>query len=300
MVFRGGGGGVEHYDGADRVAVAAVPSHPAQLLFLLDRPRRRLYYVLCGDAANAMDVSVGTKSGDSDSSSWSSVDYLLASVSEGLHAIHDKHVAPYVSSRFLSNYCSIGHRFDVCCSAYSLYTSQDKFKAGLVLAGEYAGGYAGQIIGASFGGLLGGIIGSIAGQVIGGWVASTLYDTGCRAASWAAGLLGGGSGGPGGIEFREIAAITGMENPLYGSSLHTFLFPIEASSMQAAMVRVASSFVKTGVRIDSVQQIFETFVHELANGILVGGAPPWVSLHFNADCTLYSVMDARYRSTLVG
>jgi hypothetical protein len=137
-------------------------------------------------------------------------------------------------------------------------------------------------------------------------IGKAIYDF-CESRNWfgfkairsgkqCAGLSGKEASGPGGVEFRPALSIPAFNEMAFVENSIHFI----SMDSQNDMINVANRLLLPPYKISSPQQIFDTILYEVIQGITKYNASPFVSLHFNKEGILYSVMDQIYQKTLVG
>lgn len=103
----------------------------------------------------------------------------------------------------------------------------------------------------------------------------------------------------GGVEFKYPIEFKNFKENFYAYKEHIIAFKCEKN----ALSDIKNTLVKLlddDIKINSLQEIWDTILDELISGFLVGGCLPFISLHFNEKSLLYSVMNANYKHTIVG
>ena len=169
------------------------------------------------------------------------------------------------------------------------------------LTGPIAGAKIGKLLGKPFGiagSIIGGIIGGAVG-VVGGKIADKIYEK-------TKGIYSGifGKGDTGGVEFIYPEIIKEFRNVFAFEYIHYIAFKVfddEKCNIQKEVINLINSkFLINGIKVNSLEEIFETILKELSYGLLFKQELPFVSLNFNNDHLLYSIMNDYYQHTLTG
>ena len=113
-----------------------------------------------------------------------------------------------------------------------------------------------------------------------------------------------GGGKTGGIEFQIPQEIKGFKHLLYFENLmnQQIIFNINNSNTNE-ILEVANRFIDikcNSKKFSSINQVFQTILSEIYGGYLGDGILPYVSLNFNNNGLLYSIMPKYYKKTLIG
>ena len=103
----------------------------------------------------------------------------------------------------------------------------------------------------------------------------------------------------GGVEFEEPKIFKNFIENFFCNKEHIIAFKCEKNAIND-IKGVLSKILNKDVKINSLQEVWETILDELMNGYLIGNCLPFISLHFNEDALLYSVMNQNYKYTIVG
>lgn len=103
---------------------------------------------------------------------------------------------------------------------------------------------------------------------------------------------------PGGVEFRNVQIMNNINIPEIILSQKVNLF-FNADN-DSDVIEAFNSLCLSDFKNKTLQNYFETICREISDGIEVVGELPFISLHFNDDHLLYSVMNSYYKNTLVG
>ena len=158
----------------------------------------------------------------------------------------------------------------------------------------------GTVIGAFIGGAIGALAGSLIGSKIGeaAWQGySNLVNTGVRKL---AGVLKSFTSG--GVEFILPKEIPGFKKKFCFTNMHYIAFEFE-NIKNDFNPNIIVDFLNKNfllIKINSLDEAFDTILKEIAYGFLNKKELPEISLNFNKDKLLYSIMDDFYRNTLTG
>ena len=103
----------------------------------------------------------------------------------------------------------------------------------------------------------------------------------------------------GGVEFENPKIFKNFLNNFYPFPEHIIAFKCEKNAINE-IKSVLKRILNPDIKINSIQEIWETILDELINGFIIGGNLPFISLHFNEDSLLYSVMNMNYKHTITG
>lgn len=104
--------------------------------------------------------------------------------------------------------------------------------------------------------------------------------------------------GRGGIEFKKVQSIEGINSPEVLLSLKSNIF--FETNYEKEVREAFNSLCLPNFQNRKIKEYFETIYREISNGINIMDELPFVSLHFNNNHLLYSVMGSYYRNTIVG
>ena len=192
--------------------------------------------------------------------------------------------------------------------------------AGGIISGQIMG-EAGSIIGASIGtffcpglgtaagALVGGILGFVGGMVgsiVGGKVFGDFYDNVCspyvkKGLNFLSGIIGKFRSG--GIEFILPKEINEFNEIFSFDKCHFIAFEYENEndfSINQIIDLINSKFLINNIKIKNLNEAFETILKEISYGFLCKKNLPQISLNFNKEGLLYSIMDDFYKNTLTG
>ena len=108
-----------------------------------------------------------------------------------------------------------------------------------------------------------------------------------------------GKGETGGVEFVYPKSFIHYSDLFYYSPIHYIAFKCSKDS-EKDIIDTVNRLLVPGIKVNNLSEIWETILSELSNGFLINHQLPFVSLHFNQNCLLYSVMNNYYKRTLVG
>ena len=133
------------------------------------------------------------------------------------------HYSSKLGSKFLSRYYGVGPA-NVATTASDIYQDKDHWYGAVAGffsswgAGEIASAHIGKAIGSFLGGSIAPIVGAIGGTIVGygvGYVVSSLVNKLTDSLRASSGIFPsrspGGSGGPGGVEFRKMEPLSGFD-----------------------------------------------------------------------------------------
>ena len=170
------------------------------------------------------------------------------------------------------------------------------------LGGIVGGGTAGAIAG-SFFGPIGTGIGAIAGSIIGGFLAQKLYESIIDAVKIIAGAFNNLMKFiTGGVEFTFPREISEFKNNFIFDKCHFIGFEYDDDNFNINSIvdLINSKFLVNNIKAKNINQIYETILQEIAYGFLYNKELPFISLNFNKESLLYSIMDDYYKNTLTG
>ena len=104
----------------------------------------------------------------------------------------------------------------------------------------------------------------------------------------------------GGVEFSFPKQIHGFRNLFTFQHSYFIAFEYEDFDLKQIIDLVNSKFLINGIKVKNLNEIYDTFLKEIAYGFLFKKTFPSISLNFNKDVLLYSIMDEYYKNTLTG
>ena len=104
--------------------------------------------------------------------------------------------------------------------------------------------------------------------------------------------------GIGGVEFKNVQKIDQINSPNILLSLKSNIF--FETKYEKEVREAFNSLCLPNFQNRKIKEYFETIIREISDGININGELPFVSLHFNNNHLLYSVMDSYYKNTIVG
>ena len=107
----------------------------------------------------------------------------------------------------------------------------------------------------------------------------------------------------GGVEFVFPRIIPHFTKHFCFSNVHYIGFKFHENNfdIQSQMLNLVNvKFLIKDVKINSMDELFSTILHELAIGFLFNKKLPYVSLSFNKKKLIYSIQNDFYKHTLVG
>lgn len=206
--------------------------------------------------------------------------------------------AEKMGSSFFAKYYNIGPS-NVVLTAIDIY--RDKNHRLGPIAGFLSSLATGALVGAACPGMLGAIGGAILGSVVSSYVSDafnnfTDYLRACAGIN--PNRSPGGSGGPGGVEFRKIEPLSDFDKAEIVLSRKCNLF-FETDNEKSAR-EAFNAICLPNFRNRTMKEYYETIMAEIYQFTLNGGNLPFISLHFNKNGILYSVMNPLYKQTLIG
>ena len=103
----------------------------------------------------------------------------------------------------------------------------------------------------------------------------------------------------GGVEFEQPKAFKNFIENFYCFKEHIIAFKCEKNAVKE-IKDVLNKILNKDIQINSLQEVWETILDELIHGYLIGDCLPFISLHFNDDSLLYSVMNTNYKYSITG
>ena len=104
----------------------------------------------------------------------------------------------------------------------------------------------------------------------------------------------------GGVEFHLPKQINNCTNFFCFNKCHYFAFEYDDLNIQEIIDLVNSKFLINNIEVKSLDEIYDTILKEITYGFLCKKELPSISLNFNKDGLLYSIMDKYYKNTLTG
>ena len=101
----------------------------------------------------------------------------------------------------------------------------------------------------------------------------------------------------GGVEFENPSTFKNFMKNFYTFKEHIIAFKSEKNAIND-IKNVLKNLLNYGIKVNSIQEVWETILDELITGYLIGGCLPFISLHFNEKSLLYSVMNTNYKHTI--
>ena len=191
--------------------------------------------------------------------------------------------------------------------------SKKMYESGKSLYGTLGGLVGAAIAGAAFGsigGPLGIVIGfaaGIVGSIIGGWIGKAYYDLTAGGSNITNYRLYAGidcsSFRSGGIEFFLPKPIKGFEKNIIFDRCHFIAFEYNDDNnfnINQIIDLVNSNFLLGNIKFNNINEIYDTILKEVACGFLCQKKLPEISLNFNKEALLYSIMDTFYKNTITG
>ena len=182
-----------------------------------------------------------------------------------------------------------------------------------LFAGAFAGGKIGALVGTFLGPGIGTGLGAVVGGVVGfisslllGFLAENIYDF-CagqikKGIDYLAGILG--SFRSGGVEFVFPKEIPEFKEKFSFDRIHYFAFEYEDEknnfNVNEMINLINSKFLENNIKITNLNELFDTILMEIAHGFLYKKVLPSISLNFNKEGLLYSIMNDYYKNTITG
>ena len=101
------------------------------------------------------------------------------------------------------------------------------------------------------------------------------------------------------FEFENPKMFRNFIQNFYTFKEHIIAFKCEENSIND-IKNTLKRIVNNDIIINLIQEVWETILDELIDGYLIGGSLPFISLHFNENALLYSVMNINYKHIIVG
>ena len=191
--------------------------------------------------------------------------------------------------------------------------SKKMYESGKSLAGTIGGiigaGIAGGMVG-SIGGPLGIVVGfaaGILGSIIGSRIGKAYYDLTSGYSIHTNYRLYAGIDcscfRSGGVEFLLPKSIKGFENNIIFDRCHFIAFEYNDDNnfnINQIIDLVNSNFLLGNIKFNNINEIYDTILKEVACGFLCQKKLPEISLNFNKEALLYSIMDTFYKNTITG
>ena len=172
--------------------------------------------------------------------------------------------------------------------------------AGSIGGGILAGAAAGSVFGP-----VGTIVGVLVGSIIGGIGGKIIYDYAMDSINQIikqfAGIIGLFSSG--GVEFTQPREIEGFKKNFIFERTHFIAFEYNSENnfnVNEIIDLVNTKFLLDNIKVKSINEIYDTILKEISYGFLYNKQLPQISLNFNKDGLLYSIMDTFYKNTLTG
>ena len=196
------------------------------------------------------------------------------------------------------------------------FQSKEFYGAVGSVAGSWASAEAGAILGAKVGSLfspgvgtiigavLGGVSGLIGGSKVGNWIGEKIFKRVDKLKNEEDSVNDknlSGEGKTGGIEFEIPKEIKNFKNLIFFNiDSQNIIFNVKLSNLNEVL-DVANRFLNLkNEKFTSINQVFQTILTEIYGGFIGEGILPYVSLNFNNNGLLYSIMPNYYKKTLTG
>ena len=190
---------------------------------------------------------------------------------------------------------------------YDVWTDEDSstgqkiYDTGKEVAGAVGGAVAGAALGTLLAGPLGTFVGGLIGSIGGSFLAKLAYDSIGNKIKYYAGILGQFLSG--GVEFSLPKPIQGFENNLIFDRCHYIAFEYNDDNnfnINQIIDLVNSKFLLGNLKFKNITEVYDTILKEIAYGFLFLKKLPEISLNFNKEALLYSIMDNFYKNTITG
>ena len=179
------------------------------------------------------------------------------------------------------------------------------------IGGRFIGGAIGSIFpgpGNAIGAFVGDVVGSVIGKAIGEWTGGMIYNrSNMRRKNKENNFNSGnynlsGGGKTGGIEFEIPNEILFMKKIIFFNKEfnHCIVFKNEYSNLNEVLDVANRFLILENEKFTSINQVFQTILTEIYGGFIGSGVLPFVSLNFNNESLLYSIMPNYYKKTLTG
>ena len=176
------------------------------------------------------------------------------------------------------------------------------------------GAFIGELIGSYFPGIgniigkmIGGFAGKYIGKYFGEWFGKLVYNRiqqlrkeNVRNERYIGNNNLSGGGKTGGIEFEIPKEILNMRKILYFNKgfNHSIVFNTQYSNLNE-ILNIANRFlILKNEKFTTINQVFQTILTEIYGGFIGDGILPYVSLNFNNNSLLSSIMPNYYKKTL--
>ena len=186
-------------------------------------------------------------------------------------------------------------------------TSNKIYETGKKISGTVGGIIAGAYLGGKIGivaGPIGVVVGSVLGSIIGGFIGETEYEYVMTNIKERIKVFAGvfGACRSGGIEFIFPKQIKEFRKNFIFDKCHYIAFEYEDKNFDVNQIinLVNSKFLIGPIKVNNINEIYDTILKEIAFGFLNNKQLPEISLNFNKDSLLYSIMDDYYKNTLTG
>jgi len=104
----------------------------------------------------------------------------------------------------------------------------------------------------------------------------------------------------GGAEFHLPRQINNFTSFFSFNKCHYIAFEYEDLDIEEIINLVNSKFLINNIKVKNLDEIYDTILKEIAYGFLCKNELPSISLNFNKDGLLYSIMNNYYKNTLTG
>ena len=231
--------------------------------------------------------------------------YKISSLGKGLSKI-------FSGLGYIFSYKELKNGYD----ANNSFISKEFFGAAGSVSGSWASAKGGALLGAKIGSLIspgigtaigtvvGGVVGAFIGSKIGNWIGEKIFkrvdkiknenDSGNNHNL-------SGKGKTGGIEFEIPKEIKNFKNLIFFNiDSQNIIFNVKLSNKNEVLDVANRFLILKDEKFTSINQVFQTILTEIYGGFIGEGSLPYVSLNFNNNGLLYSIMPNYYKKTLTG
>ena len=202
---------------------------------------------------------------------------------------------------------NFAEKLDSTCKILTGTASSMLVSEGGMAVGAKIGAAIGSIFpgaGTLIGTFVGGAIGAIAGSIIGNKIGEGAWDGYKNLVNSGVKKLAGvfKSFSSGGVEFILPKEIPGFKKNFCFNNSHYIAFEYESEKNNFDINEIINFLNKNFLlkKVNTLDEVYDTVLKEIAYGFLNKKELPEISLNFNKDKLLYSIMDDFYKSTLTG
>ena len=200
----------------------------------------------------------------------------------------------------------IGQKLDETGKTIAGFTSALVVSEKGMVIGAQIGAAIGSLFpgaGTAIGGFIGGAIGAIAGSIVGNKIGEAAYDGTKHLVNEGIKKLSGvnKSFSSGGVEFILPKEIPEFKKIFCFNNIHYISFEYESENnfdVNQIISLLNEKFLLK--KVNNLDEVYDTILKEIAYGFLNKKELPEISLNFNKDKLLYSIMDEFYKNTLTG